>query len=75
MNESECVEDHDLSTYAKHAIICPYCKYEFEDCHEFFRIDSDAESTEIDCDECDKKFIAWINLKIEYSTFKLKSEK
>jgi DNA-directed RNA polymerase subunit RPC12/RpoP len=51
-------------------VVCPYCGYEFEDSWEFFT--NDQEDTEIDCDECDKTFVASRNITITYSTHELK---
>lgn len=50
-------------------VICPYCGYEFSDSWEF-SMKGDGDECEIDCDECNKKFTAIMDLTVSYSTYK-----
>jgi DNA-directed RNA polymerase subunit RPC12/RpoP len=49
-------------------IVCPYCGYEFGDSWEFFNTGN--EDPQIDCEECNKTFVASRNETITYSTYK-----
>lgn len=59
----------DLSTWHEYFIICPYCKTLYQECHEYFDKFYDEETTEIDCDNCNKIFKAELHIKVKYSTY------
>jgi len=52
-------------------VVCPYCGYEHSDSHEY-GLNYDGDDTEIECDECSKKFN--ISLCVETSYVSSKKE-
>jgi hypothetical protein len=54
-------------------IVCPYCGYIVEESYEYFEYGND--DTEIQCDECNKTFIAYRHERVRYSSFPIEVEK
>jgi len=50
-------------------VVCPYCGYKDSDSYEYFGRSSD--STNVQCNECDKYFRASQMISVDYSTEKL----
>jgi transcription elongation factor Elf1 len=54
-------------------IVCPYCGYEFSDSYEILSKEEDLGV--IECEHCEKEFLASRFINIEYSTKKIKDIK
>ena len=50
-------------------IVCPHCGYEFSDSWEL-PMKRDGDNTEIECDECQKKFTVYLSVTYAYSSDK-----
>ena len=50
-------------------IICPYCKCECGDYSDFQDYDEDESKMELECDGCNKKFMAEKIVTIDYRTY------
>ena len=55
-------------------IVCPYCKSDLDDSHEYFYKHDDEESTEIECPSCDEKFMAKLQYTYKYHSHKREEE-
>ena len=49
-------------------VVCPYYGHESGDSFEYFRGHNDT--TEIECDECNKSFTAYAEYEVHYYTYK-----
>jgi DNA-directed RNA polymerase subunit RPC12/RpoP len=58
-------------TYDNSALVCPYCGHRHGDPDEFFRPGN--EDTEVDCDDCGKRFAARRIVSVDYDTAELSS--
>ena len=55
-----------LESITEDEITCPYCEHKVFDSSEY------PDSSEIDCDECGREFIAYRNVSVHYTMFKKK---
>lgn len=51
----------EIDTYRTEEVVCPYCGHEESDSYYHFEETGDEEDREIECEECEKKFIAVID--------------
>ena len=58
-------QDLELDTSYQDDVICPHCGHKFADSWEF-------DDGKLDCYECEKEFEIVRNVKITYSTYKIK---
>lgn len=63
-----------IDTDGTDEITCPYCGYEFTESYEFPGEAGGSEGNigPIDCDDCGRRFNAYRNVSISYSTEKIK---
>jgi len=59
----------NLDTWNEDKAICPYCKYEHDDCYGWNL--EEGESEEWECGNCDESFTVLKEVKVTYSTEKL----
>lgn len=50
-----------------HEITCPYCGYEYSESYDY-GLDRDGDCTDMECPNCEKKFLASVDVTISYST-------
>ena len=68
MSDKEIDELYEeLETYNEEFAICPYCKEKHEDCWEW----NCENETQVDCQNCDKKFNVSSQTNTTYTTTKL----
>ena len=63
------IREFDEDTDCTDEVVCPYCGYEHSDSWEY-SMKHDGDETEIECNDCNKKFIANLNVEYSYSTSK-----
>ena len=73
MSEPKLDIDEEIDHEYTRDIVCPYCGHKIEDSCDY--IDANGQYYEIGCPGCEETFLAMGEIKIDYSTEKLKNNK